>query len=166
MHLSPTLPGEPLSPAQENASAKVAAIAGAYSVLRWTQQTFFDPQNWSELSPEQLEFLSDYSIERQDASRDAIEDALWRFVRYECLSAELSSGWYAAGSEPGEPQRWRVWLTIGGPSCYIEGSFGPHGIDEGDTEVVCSWASPKQRYDASDAELEAIHWFVADLVGC
>ena len=164
MILTPTLPGEPLSPAQENAAAKIAAIAGAYSVFRWTQQTFFDPQDWSELTPDELEFLSDYSIERDDASRDAIEDALWRFVRYECLSAELSSGWYAAGSEPGEPQRWRVWLSVGGPSCYLEGSYGVHGIDESDTEVICSWAGPNQRYAAEAAELEAIHWFVADLV--
>ena len=73
------LPGEPLSPAQSNAAAKVAAIAGAYQVARWTLATFFDPQDWSELNPEQLEFLSDYSLEREDCSRDAIEDALWQF---------------------------------------------------------------------------------------
>ena len=72
------LPGEPLSPAQSNAAAKVATIAGAYQVQRWLDQTFFDPQDWSELNPEQLEFLSDYSLEREDCSRDAIEDALWR----------------------------------------------------------------------------------------
>ena len=86
------LPGEPLSPAQSNAAAKVATIAGAYQVKRWLDQTFFDPQDWSELNPEQLEFLSDWSVEREDCSRDAIEDALWRFVRYENLSAEVCSG--------------------------------------------------------------------------
>ena len=83
------LPGEPLSPAQSNAAAKVATIAGAYQVARWTLATFFDPQDWSELNPEQLEFLSDYGLERDDCSRDAIEDALWQFVRYENLSAEV-----------------------------------------------------------------------------
>jgi len=164
MNLSPTLPGEPLSPAQENASAKIATIAGAYAVHRWLTETFFNPQDWSELTSEQLEFLSDHSIEREEASRDAIEDALWQFVRYECLSAEVCSGWYAAGSEAPEPQRWRVWLSVGGPSCYIAGTFGPRGIDESDTEVICSWAGPDQRYAATDAELEAIHWFALQLV--
>ena len=98
------LPGEPLSPAQSNAAAKVATIAGAYQVHRWTLSRCSSIlKDWSELNPEQLEFLSDYSLEREDCSRDAIEDALWQFVRYENLSAEVSSGWYVAGSEPGEP---------------------------------------------------------------
>ena len=108
------LPGEPLSPAQSNAAAKVATITGAYQVARWTLATFFDPQDWSELNPEQLEFLSDWSVDREECNRDIIEDALWQFVRYENLSAEVSSGFYPAGSEAPEPTRWRVWLTIGG----------------------------------------------------
>ena len=45
------LPGEPLSPAQSNAAAKVATIAGAYQVQQWLHETFFDPQDWSELKP-------------------------------------------------------------------------------------------------------------------
>ena len=85
------LPGEPLSPAQSNAAAKVATIAGAYQVQRWLDETFFDPQDWSELNPEQLEFLSDWNLDREDCSRDAIEDALWQFVRYENLSAEVAA---------------------------------------------------------------------------
>ena len=157
------LPGEPLSPAQSNAAAKVAAIAGAYQVQQWLHETFFDPQDWSELNPEQLEFLSDYSLEREDCSRDAIEDALWQFVRYECLSAEVCSGWYSAGSEAPEPTRWRVWLSIGGPSCYLQGDFGLHGVID-DIEVVCSWAGPTQHYTPTELEREAIEWFASQLV--
>ena len=157
------LPGEPLSPAQSNAAAKVAAIAGAYQVQQWLHETFFDPQDWSELNPEQLEFLSDYSLEREDCSRDAIEDALWQFVRYECLSAEVCSGWYSAGSEAPEPTRWRVWLSIGGPSCYLQGDFGLHGVID-DIEVVCSWAGPDQHYTPTELEREALEWFVSSLV--
>ena len=158
------LPGEPLSPAQSNAAAKVATIAGAYQVQQWLHETFFDPQDWSELNPDQLEFLSDYSLEREDCSRDAIEDALWQFVRYENLSAEVSSGWYPAGTiEPPEPEHWRVWLSVGGPSCYLLGTFGPNdNID--DLHVVCSWAGPEQRYNPTDLEREALQWFVAELV--
>ena len=157
------LPGEPLSPAQSNAAAKVATIAGAYQVARWTLATFFDPQDWSELNPEQLEFLSDYDLERDDCSRDAIEDALWQFVRYENLSAEVCSGFYPAGTEAPQPTRWRVWLTIGGPSCYLQGDFCNTGIDS--VEVICSWAGPDQHYAPTDLEREALHWFVAELVG-
>ena len=97
------LPGEPLSPAQDNAAAKVATIAGAYQVQQWLDETFFNPDDWSELNPEQLEFLSDWNLERDDCSRDAIEDALWQFVRYENLSAEVCSGFYPVGTEAPEP---------------------------------------------------------------
>ena len=158
------LPGEPLSPAQSNAAAKVATIAGAYQVARWTLATFFDPQDWSELNPEQLEFLSDYSLEREDCSRDAIEDALWQFVRHENLSAEVCSGWYSAGTEAPQPTRWRVWLTVGGPSCYLQGDFAAYGHIE-DVEVVCSWAGPDQHYSPTDLEREALKWFAQELLG-
>ena len=157
------LPGEPISPAQANAAAKVASIAGAYQVHRWTQQMFFDPQDWSELNADQLEFLNDYSLEREDCSHDAIEDALWRFVRYENLSAEVRSPWYPAGTiEPPEPTHWRVWLSVGGPSCYLQGEFCNTGIDE--VEVVCSWAGPNQHYSPTDLEREALEWFASQLV--
>ena len=157
------LPGEPLSPAQSNASAKVATIAGAYQVQQWLHETFFNPTDWSELNPEQLEFLSDWSVDREDCNRDIIDDALWRFVRYENLSAEVCSGFYPAGTEAPEPTRWRVWLTIGGPSCYLQGDFGLHGAID-DIEVVCSWAGPDQYYTPTDLEREALEWFVASLI--
>ena len=118
------LPGEPLSPAQSNAAAKVATIAGAYQVQQWLHETFFNPQDWSELNPEQLEFLSDWSVDREECNRDIIEDALWQFVRYENLSAEVSSGFYPAGSEAPEPTRCASGSASGGPSCYVSGSFG------------------------------------------
>ena len=158
------LPGEPLSPAQSNAAAKVATIAGAYQVARWTLATFFDPQDWSDLNPEQLEFLSDWSVDREECNRDIIEDALWQFVRYENLSAEVSSGFYPAGTEAPEPDHWRVWLSIGGPSCYLLGTFGPHGAID-DLYVVCSWAGPEQHYTPTDLEREALEWFASQLVG-
>ena len=157
------LPGEPLSPAQSNAAAKVATIAGAYQVQRWLDETFFDPQDWSELNPDQLEFLSDWNVTREDCNRDVIEDALWQFVRYENLSAEVCSGFYPAGTEAPEPTRWRVWLSIGGPSCYLQGDFAANAAIE-DVEVVCSWAGPDQHYTPTELEEEAIIWFVEQLV--
>ena len=157
------LPGEPLSPAQSNAAAKVATIAGAYQVQQWLHETFFNPTDWSELNPEQLEFLSDWSVDREDCNRDIIEDALWRFVRYENLSAEVCSGFYPAGTEAPSLPAGASGSPLAAPPATCKATSACM-VRLTTSRLCAAWAGPDQHYTPTDLEREALEWFVASLI--
>ena len=137
------LPGEPLSPAQTNAAAKVATIANAYpSKTAGCDETFFDPQDWSELNPEQLEFLSDYSLEREDCSRDMPSKMPCGSLSATRISVlRFAAVFMPAGSEAPEPHPLARLAQHRRPqSCYLQGDFCLHrAIDDVDVDLFLGW---------------------------
>ena len=143
----------------DNAAAKINFIAALYELNCFTNQLKRDRVDVI-LSPEALEILDDYNVTVDD-NDDAIDDAVWDALRADCLGVDYSATWSSGSDYNGEPQSFKVWLTVGGPSCYIVGDFGKHGIvDQQSLEVRYSWASESDYVRLTESETEAIAWYV------
>ena len=143
----------------DNAAAKINFIAALYELNCFTNQLKRDRVDVI-LSPEALEILDDYNVTVDD-NDDAIDDAVWDALRADCLGVDYSATWSSGSDYNGEPHSFKVWLTVGGPSCYITGDFGKHGIvDTESLRVWFSWASDPDYVSLTEAEQEAVGWYV------
>ena len=168
----PSLPGTPELPGEANAKAKLASIVAAYSLQCWAQHRDTDLNCWDDLrtsmdavSGDILELLDDYGISEADCCSDAIEDCLWQFLRDTPLSCEVRSSWYTAGDDqPDYPTEFRIWLSFGGPSCFIRGDFDRSSVDPRSIRVIFSWASQNRDLPWSQDAEDALAWFCDSLV--
>ena len=167
----PSLPGEPELPGESNAKAKLAGIMAAYALQEWALHRDTDLSDWSDLrssmdstSHDILELLSDYDVDESDCNRDVIDDVIWQFLQAEALSCEVRSSWYSAGDEAPQPSEFRIWLTFGGPSCWIRGEFAGYGVDVETLQLCFSWASIEHTLPLSQDATDALAWFCESLV--
>ena len=162
---------EPGLPGEDNAKAKLASIIAAHQLEIWANDRDTVLTDWSDLrsslcstAPDILELLADYDVAESDCNRDVIDDVIWQFRRDTPLSCEVRSSWYSAGDEAPQPSEFRIWLTFGGPSCYIRGDFDRSGIDARSIRVVFSWASQNRDLPWSQDAEDALAWFCESLV--
>ena len=169
--VKPNLPGTPELPGESNAKAKLASIIAAHQLEIWANDRDTDLSDWSDLrssmssaAPDILELLADYDVDESDCDSDVIDDVIWQFRRDTPLSCEVRSSWYSAGDEAPQPSEFRIWLTFGGPSCYIRGDFARYGIDARSIRVIFSWASQNRDLPWSQDAEDALAWFCESLV--
>ena len=169
--VKPNLPGTPELPGESNAKAKLASIQAAYALLCWAEHYDTVLTDWSDLrssmsstAPDILELLEDYDVDESDCNRDVIDDVIWQFHRDTPLSCEVRSSWYSAGDEAPQPSEFRIWLSFGGPSCFIHGDFYGCGVDPRSIRVVFSWASQNHELPWSEDAEDALTWFCESLV--
>jgi hypothetical protein len=171
------LPGEPRAaasrelPGESNAKAKLASIQAAYALLQWAQHRDTDLTCWDDLrssmdstSHDILELLQDYDVAEGDCNLDVIDDVVWQYLRNTALSCEVRSSWYAAGSEKPDPDEFRIWLTFGGPSCFVCGDFDRSSVDAKSIRICFSWASQNRELQWSQDAQDALSWFCESLV--
>ena len=159
-------------PGEANAKAKLASIVAAHSLQDWAQHRNTDLVCWDDLrssmdatSSDILELLSDYNVDEVDCCMDTIDDVIWQFLRDAPLSCEVRSSWYTAGDDqPDYPSEFRIWLTFGGPSCWIRGDFDRSSVDPRSITVNFSWASQTHELPWSDQAEAALAWFCDSLV--
>ena len=160
----PTLPGEPAPMSEPNAIAHVQSILAAHELTCWSNGRDFNPEDWSELSPQAIELLEEQGYTREDCSSDAVDDTIWQFHRSEPLSVQVRSSWYNFGEEPTDPDEFMILISCGGPNCYIRGEYGAHGMpDEDSIRVMHSWSSQEFSLPLSDAERYAIREFATNV---
>ncbi|MEC8756623.1 MAG: hypothetical protein VXX44_01105 [Bacteroidota bacterium] len=112
------------------------------------------------LSVEASDILEDHNL-TIESSDDEIDDIVWDVLRCDCLGVDYSATWSSGCKFDGNPDTFKVWLTVGGPSCYITGDFGKHGIPDSDSlRVWFSWASDPDFIWLEPNEKEAIGWYV------
>ena len=144
----------------DNARAKVATINALYELHCFTCSRVTDSDEPVILSADAAEILSDNDLTVDD-NDDTIDDAIWDTLRADCLGVDYSATWSSGSDFDGNPQSFKVWLTVGGPSCYITGDFGRLDIPETDSlKVWFSWGGPTDCIPLSDADREAIGWYV------
>ena len=155
---SPTLPGAPMTDAERNARAKVDDIAAAFELLTACGRSQFGLER-DALSFDAITLLGDISWDADDGL-DVLADAVDEYIRQQPLSIrahghsdELASladggGWIV--------DYHHIWLTFGGPSCWI---ICPDDTDA-DPEVWFSEAGTSpQQLRLSESQLDAVRSF-------
>ena len=148
----------------DNARAKLAGICAMYELERFAI-CYSNESKVSELSQDAAELLEQagYNFDTDDITADHIRDVADYACRSECLGVDYSATWSAGCEFDGQPDRFKVWLTVGGPSCYVTGEFGLHGaVDADSLRVWFSWAGPSDFLwvEHESIEAEALAWFV------
>ncbi len=148
----------------DNARAKVAGIEAIYELERFSR-LMDDDKKLFPLSQDAAELLEQagYNFDKDDITADHIRDVADDACRSECLGVDYSATWSAGSDFDGQPDTFKVWLTVGGPSCYITGDYGPHGAVNSDSlRVWFSWAGPSDFLwvDHGSLQAEALAWFV------
>ena len=148
----------------DNARAKLAGICAMYELERFAI-CYSNESKVSELSQDAAELLEQagYNFDTDDITADHIRDVADDACRSECLGVDYSATWSAGCEFDGQPDRFKVWLTVGGPSCYVTGEFGLHGaVDADSLRVWFSWACPSDFLwvEHESIEAEALAWFV------
>lgn len=148
----------------DNARAKLAGILSIYDLERFAR-LYSNESKVFELSQDAAELLEQagYDFDKDDITADHIRDVADDACRSECLGVDYSATWSAGSDFNGEPQTFKVWLSCGGPSCYVTGEYGPHGaVDSDSLRVWFSWAGPSDFLwvEHDSIESEALTWFV------
>ena len=154
---SPTLPGAPMTDAERNARAKVDDIAAAFELVRCANSQFGLERD--ALSFDAISLLGEISWNVDDGL-DVLADAVDEYIREQPLSIrahghsdELASladggGWIV--------DYHHIWLTFGGPSCWII----CHDDIRQDPEVWFSQAgTPSSQLRLSASQLAAVRSF-------
>ena len=170
----PSLPGTPELPGEANAKAKLATIVAAYSLQCWANHRDTDLNCWDDLrssmdavSSDILELLDDYGISEADCCpRCNRRCASGSFLRDTPLSCEVRSSWYHRRLMIRQTilTEFRIWLTCGGPNCFIRGDFDRSSVDARSITVNFSWASQTRELPWSDDAEDALAWFCDSLV--
>mgnify|MGYP003109237482 FL=1 len=148
----------------DNARAKLAGILAIYELERFAR-LYSNKSKVFELSQDAAELLEQagYDFDKDDITADHIRDVADDACRSECLGVDYSAIWSAGSDFDGQPQAFKVWLSCGGPSCYVTGEFGPHSaVDADSLRVWFSWAGPSDFLwiEHGSIESEALAWFV------
>tara|TARA_Y100000004_G_scaffold28767_1_gene29587 strand:- start:3081 stop:3581 length:501 start_codon:yes stop_codon:yes gene_type:complete len=148
----------------DNARAKLGTILAIYELQRFAN-LWDDDKKLFPLSADAVEICEDagFNFDTDDLTADHIRDAAWDACRSACLGVDYSATWSAGCEFDGQPDRFKVWLTVGGPSCYITGDFGLRGaVDPDSLRVWFSWAGPSDFLwvEHDSIESEALVWFV------
>ena len=148
----------------DNARAKLAGIVAIYELERFSRLMENDKKLFP-LSQDAAELLEQagYNFDKDDITADHIRDVADDACRSECLGVAYSATWSAGSDFTGQPQLFKLWLSCGGPSCYITGDFESHGaVDPDSLRVWFSWAGPSDFLwvENDSIESEALTWFV------
>jgi len=150
---------------QENARAKLATIEAIYELDRFAR-LWDDDKKLFPLSADAVEICENagFNFDTDDLTADHIRDAAWDACRSACLGVDYSATWSAGCEFDGQPDSFKVWLTVGGPSCWVTGDFGLHGhVDADSLRFWFSWASAADFLWLDDAQKEALSWFVGEV---
>ena len=151
---------------QENARAKLASIEAIYELYRFgVTYQLEDKKPVGELSAEATELLTDEGLELDGLTTDEINDVVWQACRAECLGVDYSATWSKDCDHDGSPDSFKIWLSIGGPSCWVRGDFSLHSIDADSLRFCFSWASADDFLWLRDIEREALAWFAEEVAG-
>ena len=154
---------------QENARAKLATIEAIYELHRFgVTYQLEDKKPVSDLSTEATELLTDEGLELDGyypLTTDEINDVVWQACRAECLGVDYSATWSKDCEHDGSPDSFKIWLSVGGPSCWVRGDFGRHSIDADSLRFCFSWASASDFIWLDDAQREALAWFAEEVAG-
>ena len=146
----------------DNARAKLATIEAIYELSRFADH-YDGMERVFELTRDAAELLEDagYDFNHDDITADHIRDVAWDACRSQCLGVDYSATWSAGTEFDGQPDSFKVWLTVGGPSCYVTGDFGLRGAVAADSlRFWFSWSGATDFLWLSDAQREALQWFV------
>ena len=155
---SPSLPGAPMSEAESNARAKLATIVGLEEIVRTCNSTLGTDLPWGVEARELIE-ENDWSEHGYQELRDAAEEYAMRDLP---LGTDYTARWSAGTDFDGKPDRFQIWLSFGGPTCWIEGGFDRYGEAMWcDIELHGSWASTPERYTLTEDECYALAWFAS-----
>ena len=153
---SPSLPGAPMSEAESNARAKLATIIGLEEIVRTCNSTLGTDMPWG---AEAQELINDNDWSDLGPS-DLGHEAAWFARQSVAVGIDYTARWSAGTDFDGKPDRFQIWLSFGGPSCWIEGGFDRYGQAMWcDIELHGSWASTPERYNLGDDECQALAWF-------
>lgn len=151
-----SLPGAPMSEAESNARAKLATIIGLEEIVRTCSSALDTDMPWGVEARELIED-NDWSDYGHQELRDAAEEYAMRDLP---LGIDYTARWSAGTDFDGKPDRFQIWLSFGGPTCWIEGGFDRWGEAMWcDIELHGSWASTPERYSLGDDECHALAWF-------
>jgi len=154
------LPGEARSHEERNAQSHISTILGCYQLVRATDSPFVDNDM---MGPEARDILPELDWNDGDGSM-ALRDAAEEYARNMVLGVDYSATWSAGCEFDGQPDSFRAWLSVGGPSCWIAGDFGFHGhISPHEIFVHYSWAGASSTTRTTATDREALAWLV-DLV--
>lgn len=150
---------------QDNARAKLATIEAIYELHRFgVTYRLEDKKPVSDLSTEASELMTDEGLELGSLTTDEIDDVVWRAKRAACLGVDYSATWSKGCEHDNSPDSCKVWLSFGGPSCWVTGDFGLHGhVDADSLRFWFSWASAADFLWLDDAQKEALVWFVGEV---
>ena len=167
------LPGEPRAaagrelPGEANAKAKLETIKAFHQIQLWRWSRDFDPADWSVLSVEEKDLLTEDNQSEAEACHDSIDNFLWRHTHgIDCYHAgiDYSATWSQGTVPDGQPDKFYVTLSGGGPSCGIRGDFGLHGcIDDDSLQLEFSWASQTRRLPLEQDDRDALAWFCGEV---
>lgn len=148
----------------DNARAKLATIEAIYELERFAIH-YANGERLFELSEDAAELLTDagYDFDQDDITADHIHDVAADACRSECLGVDYSATWSAGTDFDGQPDSCKVWLSVGGPSCWLFGEFGLRGAVDPDTLCLWfSWAGAADfiRIEHGSIQAEALAWFV------
>jgi len=155
---APSLPGTPISEAESNARAKLATIVGLEEIIRRCDTILPTDLPWGD---EAQELINDNDWSDHEAD-GVLRDAAEEFVHTLALGIDYTARWSAGTDFDGKPDRFQIWLSFGGPTCWIEGGFDQWGEAMwGDIELHGSWASTPERYSLTEDECQALAWFAS-----
>ena len=148
----------------DNARAKLATIEAIYELERFAIQ-YDNRDRLFELSQDAAELLTDagYDFDRDYITADHIHDVAADACRSECLGVDYSATWSAGMSFDGQPDSFKAWLSVGGPTCWLFGEFGLRGaVDPDSLRVWFSWtgAADFLWVEHGSIQAEALAWFV------
>ena len=156
------LPGEALSHEEQNAQSHISTITGCHQLVRAAESPFVD---FDMVCAEGRDVLDELSWNDGDGSM-ALRDAAEQYARDMVLGVDYSATWSAGCKFDGQPDSFKAWLSVGGPSCWIAGDFGLHGhINPDEIFVHYSWAGASSTTRTTATDREALAWLV-DLVAC
>ena len=132
-----SLPGAPMSEAESNARAKLASIIGLDEIIR-TCASLPTDLPWGD---EAQELINDNDWSQHEVEL-TLRDAAEEYALQLALGIDYTARWSAGSDFDGKPDRFQIWLSFGGPTCWIEGGFDQYGQAMwGDIELHGSWAS-------------------------
>lgn len=151
-----TLPGEPLTHAEQNAQAHVNDILGLWHAYH------FDPakDQRSDLDPHANDIIAEYGWDVSEMTAADLRDAVTQVVYETPLSCRYSMSW-DVGSAPNasEPEEMEIVLTTGGPALWIVCSFGHANIICCPMVICSEHGTGEVRYHLNADETLAIQWF-------
>ena len=159
--VSPSLPGQPASPAEEQLIAKLERIDALHQIAHLGRNTLF--VTLSELDHDLQEIIGELLWNDGDggiALAEAAEEAARE------LPLEITYCGYWHPGEPPEAGPVQITLTVGGPTCWLTGALDAHDqIIPSETSCHFHWGADKGECFVPAHYHESLKWFSSLVVG-